>query len=225
MIRDKGRNSWSAFKIMGEYVDTVDKMEELKENKLPSVTVFGSARLNENTDEYKLCYGIVNKFTSLGYNVITGGGPGIMEAANKASKEHILRTTESHLIPSNCITKPKSVGIGIELPFESGNNEYIDKGFSVELKYFFIRKVMLMNYSDLYLVFKGGFGTLDELFEVLTLMQTGKIDKKPIYLVGSEYWGGLIDWIKNEMLLNSNTISEKDLDLIKIINTFDDINL
>jgi uncharacterized protein (TIGR00730 family) len=213
MSNIKGKNAWTALSIVGEYVDTVDKMEDLKATGSPSVTIFGSARLKDNDPDYINCVSISSKLTQLGFNVITGGGPGIMEAANKGS----------------FITKgpvpTKSVGIGIELPFEAGNNEFINSNYDVTLKYFFIRKVMLMNYSSMYLAFKGGLGTLDEVFEVITLMQTGKIDKRPVYLFGSTFWNPLIKWIKEEMLVNSGTINEKDLELLKVIDTFDEIVL
>ncbi len=213
MNNTKGKNAWTALSIIGEYVDTKDIMEDFKQKSIsPTVTVFGSARLKEDTEDYKLCEFFTSRLGEMGYSVITGGGPGIMEAANKGVYEASLK-----------FDKVKSIGIGIELPFEGGNNDYVSHGYDMTLKYFFIRKLMLMDYSSMFLVFKGGLGTLDELFEVMTLMQTGKIKKRPIYLVGSEYWGGLVSWIKEQMLFKNNTISEGDLDLFKVIDEFDEL--
>jgi uncharacterized protein (TIGR00730 family) len=209
----KGKNAWTALSIVGEYVDTVDKMEDIKVTGVPSVSIFGSARLKDGTPEYENCLHISAGLARLGYNIITGGGPGIMEAGNKGA----------YLCQDEGVTKTKSIGIGIELPFEAGNNDYININYDVSLKYFFIRKVMLTNYSDMYLAFTGGLGTLDEVFEVVTLMQTGKIEKRPVYLVGSSFWNPLLKWITDEMLHNSKTISEGDLDLITVIDSLEDL--
>ena len=214
MEYSKGKNAWTALSIMGEYVDSKDILEGFKEKHGKNVvTVFGSARLDEESEDYKLCEEFTKKLSELGNSVITGGGPGIMEAANKGVYQNLGN------LPS---PKVKSVGIGVDLPFEGGNNDYISHGYNMSLKYFFVRKIMLIDYSKEFFAFKGGMGTLDELFETVTLMQTGKITKRPIYLVGSEFWGGLVDWIKEQMLSKNKTISEKDLDLFKIIDTFDE---
>ena len=210
----KGKNAWKALSIMGEYVDTTDVLEGFKSiSTSPIVTIFGSSRLKEDSEDYQLCEGFAKKLSENGYSVITGGGPGIMEAANKGAYENL---------DDLATQKVKSIGIGIELPFEGGNNNYLSHGYDISLKYFFIRKLMLMDYSSAFFAFKGGIGTLDELFEVMTLMQTGKIKKRPIYLVGTDFWNPLIRWIKDEMLFNSKTISEGDLDLITLIDTFDE---
>jgi len=215
MEYSKGKNAWKALSIMGEYVDTKDILEDFKKLEYAkAITVFGSARLKKDSKDYKLCEEFTKKLSIKGYSIITGGGPGIMEAANKGSYEGASL---------NIYPNIKSIGIGIELPFESGNNDFISHGYSMSLKYFFIRKTMLINYSDAFLVFKGGLGTLDELFEAWTLMQTGKIKKRPIYLVNSEYWSGLIDWIKTTMIEQSKTVSKKDLNLIHVIDNFDEI--
>jgi hypothetical protein len=217
MEYSKGKNAWKALSIMGEYVDTKDILEDFKKlEDSKAITVFGSARLKKDSKDYQLCEEFTNKLSQKGYSIITGGGPGIMEAANKGSYD---------FIKSSHHTDVKSIGIGIELPFESGNNKYISHGYSMSLKYFFIRKTMLINYSDAFVVFKGGLGTLDELFEAWTLMQTGKIKKRPIYLVNSQYWSGLIDWIKTTMIEQSKTVSEKDLNLIHVIDNYKDIDL
>ena len=213
MEYSKGKNAWKALSIMGEYVDTKDILEGFKSLEYSkAVTVFGSARLDPESEDYKLCEDFTRKLSHQGYSIITGGGPGIMEAANKGVYEAI-----------NINPNIKSIGIGIELPFESGNNKYISHGYSMSLKYFFIRKTMLINYSDAFVVFKGGLGTLDELFEAWTLMQTGKIRKRPIYLVNSKYWSGLVDWIKETMIKDSKTVSPGDLDLLHVIDDFNEI--
>lgn len=195
------RDSWMVFKIMSEFVDGYEKLTKLG----PCVSIFGSARLKENSKYYKMATDIAEKITHLGFGVITGGGPGIMEAGNKGAKQG----------------GGKSIGLNIELPFEQHFNPYIDKDFSINFNYFFIRKVMFMKYSQGYVVMPGGFGTLDELSEALTLIQTGKISRFPIILVGSEYWSGLLDWFKNS-LLEQGMISEKDLHLFRVVDTADE---
>ncbi len=215
MEYSKGKNAWKALSIMGEYVDSKDMLEDFRSLEYSkAVTVFGSARLDPESKDYKLCEDFTKKLSLEGWSVITGGGPGIMEAANKGAYEG----TSLNINPNI-----KSIGIGIELPFESGNNKYISHGYSMSLKYFFIRKIMLIDYSDAFIVFKGGLGTLDELFEAWTLMQTGKIRKRPIYLVNSEYWSGLVDWIKETMIKDSKTVSPGDLDLLRVIDDFNEI--
>lgn len=194
----KTNDSWAIFKIMGEFVMGFEKMSEIG----PCVSIFGSARTKEHMDYYKLTVKITKSISEAGYGVITGGGPGIMEAGNRGA--HLAGGT--------------SVGLNIDLPFEQHNNPYIDSDKSLDFDYFFVRKVMFVKYSQGFVVMPGGFGTLDELFEAITLIQTNKIEKFPIILVGSKFWGGLIDWVKNTMLEAAN-ISAKDLDLIKVVDT------
>jgi len=197
----KSSDSWNIFKVMAEFVDGYDTLGKIG----PCVSVFGSARTKPGTKYYEMAVDIGQKLAAAGLGVITGGGPGIMEAGNKgASKE-----------------KGASVGLNIELPFEQNNNPYIDSDKSIDFHFFFVRKVMFMKYAQGFIVLPGGFGTLDELFEALTLVQTKKSAEFPIILVGSEFWGGMIDWIKNTMLEAGN-ISAKDLDLFKLVDTADE---
>jgi hypothetical protein len=186
------------FKIMSEFVNGYDKLTKIG----PCVTVFGSARTKESNKYYKLAEEIALRATKLGLGVITGGGPGVMEAANKGAKSG----------------GGKSVGLNIELEFEQHPNPYIDNDKMVTFDYFFVRKVMLMKYSQGFIVLPGGFGTLDELFEAITLTQTKKVTPYPIVLVGVDYWGGLVDWIKAKMLEEGN-IAESDLDLFHLVDT------
>jgi len=197
----KSSDSWRIFKIMSEFVNGYDKLTKIG----PCVTVFGSARTKETSPYYKLAEEIAFKATQLGLGVITGGGPGIMEAANKGAKQG----------------GGKSVGLNIDLEFEQHPNIYIDNDKVVTFDYFFVRKVMLMKYSQGFIILPGGFGTFDELFEAITLIQTKKVAKYPIVLVGKAYWGGLIEWIKNAVLLEGN-ISATDMDLIKLVDSSDE---
>ena len=194
----KTNDSWALFKIMGEFVNGFERMSQIG----PCVSVFGSARTKENEKYYKLATSIAKSIAEAGYGVITGGGPGIMEAGNKGA--HLAGGT--------------SVGLNIDLPFEQHDNPYIDGDKSLDFDYFFVRKVMFVKYSQGFVVMPGGFGTLDELFEAITLIQTNKIEKFPIILAGTEFWKGLIEWIKNTMLV-AGTISAKDLDLIHLVDT------
>ena len=194
----KTNDSWAIFKIMGEFVNGYEKLSKIG----PCVSIFGSARTKPDHPYYKLAEEVASKIVENGYGVITGGGPGIMEAGNKGA--HIARGT--------------SVGLNIELPFEQHDNPYIDNDKSLDFDYFFVRKVMFVKYSQGFVVMPGGFGTLDELFEAMTLIQTHKIETFPIVLVGSEFWGGLVDWIK-DTLLTAGNISPKDLDLIHVVDT------
>ena len=168
----------------------------------PCVSVFGSARTKPSNKYYKLAEEIGSKLTRNGYGVITGGGPGIMEAANKGAKK----------------AKGKSVGLNIVLPFEQEANDFIDPDKVINFNYFFVRKVMFMKYSQGFIVLPGGFGTMDELFEAMTLIQTKKIGKFPIVLVGKDYWSGMVTWIK-ATLLKENNINSEDLDLFTIVDT------
>ncbi|UCD60123.1 MAG: TIGR00730 family Rossman fold protein [Flavobacteriaceae bacterium] len=198
----KTNDSWAIFKIMGEFVNGFEKMSAIG----PCVTIFGSARTKEDANYYRLTVNVARKVSEAGYGIITGGGPGIMEAGNKGA--HLAGGT--------------SVGLNIELPFEQNDNPYIDDDKSLDFDYFFVRKVMFVKYSQAFVVLPGGFGTLDELFEALTLIQTNKIGKFPIILVGESFWKGLIDWIKGTML-NAGNISETDLDLIRIADTEEEV--
>ena len=199
----KTNDSWAIFKIMGEFVNGFEKMSKIG----PCVSIFGSARTPKENPYYKLSSDIASAIVEAGYGVITGGGPGIMEAGNKGA--HLAGGT--------------SVGLNIELPFEQHNNPYIDPDKSLDFDYFFVRKVMFVKYSQGIVVMPGGFGTLDELFEAITLIQTHKIEKFPVILVGSSFWIGLLDWIKATLLERFKTISAKDLELIHVVDTTDEV--
>ena len=208
-IRSKGWNniktndSWTLFKIMGEFVNGFEKLSLIG----PCVSIFGSARTKEDDPNYKLAVSIAEKIAENGYGVITGGGPGIMEAGNRGA--HNIGGT--------------SVGLNIKLPFEQHDNPYIDSDKSIDFDYFFVRKVMFVKYSQGFVVMPGGFGTLDELFESITLIQTHKIQKFPIILVGKEFWGGLMEWIKTTLRDKYKTISPEDIDLIQLVDTEDEV--
>ncbi|MDY3316263.1 TIGR00730 family Rossman fold protein [Riemerella anatipestifer] len=192
------KDSWMVFKVMAELVNGYESMVKLG----PCVSIFGSARLKENDPYYQMTVDIAKKITELGFGVITGGGPGIMEAGNKGAFE----------------TNGKSIGLNIELPFEQHFNPYISKDYNITFDYFFVRKVMFVKYSQGFIVMPGGFGTLDELSEALTLIQTHKIGRFPIVLVGSKFWSGLLDWFKNTLLENK-LISPEDLNLFRVVDT------
>ena len=196
-------DSWAIFKIMSEFVNGYETMSRIG----PCVSIFGSARTKPDNKYYLLAEKIAYKISKAGYGVITGGGPGIMEAGNKGAHNG----------------EGTSVGLNIELPFEQHYNPYIDKDKNLNFDYFFVRKVMFVKYSQGFIVMPGGFGTLDELFEAVTLIQTKKIGKFPIILVGSAYWSGLIDWIKNVMIDKENNASLEDMNLIKIVDTEDEV--
>ena len=198
----KTNDSWAIFKIMGEFVNGFEKMSAIG----PCVSIFGSARVRPGNQYYDLAIKISQKIAEAGYGIITGGGPGIMEAGNKGAN----------------LAGGTSVGLNIELPFEQHDNPFIDDDKSLDFDYFFVRKVMFVKYSQGFVVMPGGFGTLDELFEAITLIQTHKIHTFPIILVGTDFWSGLIDWIKNTMLEAGN-ISPKDLDLIKLVDTEEEV--
>ena len=198
----KTNDSWAIFKIMGEFVNGFEKMSAIG----PCVSVFGSARTQPGEKYYDLAVNVAKSIANAGYGVITGGGPGIMEAGNKGAN----------------LAGGTSVGLNIDLPFEQHDNPFIDPDKSLDFDYFFVRKVMFVKYSQGFVVMPGGFGTLDELFEAMTLIQANKIHTFPLILVGSEFWGGLIDWIKNTMLEAGN-ISPKDLDLIQLVDTEEEV--
>ncbi len=194
----KTHDTWQIFKIMAEFVDGFEKLGKIG----PCVSIFGSARLLPDHPYYKLTEDIAYKLTKEGYGIITGGGPGAMEAANKGAKT----------------AGGKSVGLNIELPFEQSSNPYIDSDKLITFDYFFVRKLMFTKYAQGFVVVPGGFGTLDELFEALTLIQTKKIGKFPIVLVGRKYWEGIIEWIKSTML-TEKMINAEDLFLFYLADT------
>jgi uncharacterized protein (TIGR00730 family) len=198
----KTSDSWKIFKIMSEFVEGFEKLARIG----PCVSIFGSARTEPGTKYYKLAEEIAFQLTQLGYGVITGGGPGIMEAGNLGAKRG----------------KGRSVGINIDLPFEQEPNLFIDSDKLITFDHFFVRKVMFMKYAQGFIVLPGGFGTFDELFEALTLIQTEKIGKFPIILVGKDYWAGLVHWIKNTMLQDEKNISNEDMDLFEVADTAED---
>ncbi len=198
----KAGNSWQIFKIMSEFVEGFEKMTKIG----PCVSIFGSARTKPDNPYYKLAEDIATRMTLEGYGVITGGGPGIMEAANKGAKTG----------------KGKSVGLNIRLPFEQSSNIYVDLDKNINFDYFFIRKTIFLKYSQGFIAMPGGFGTLDELFEALTLVQTSKIANFPVVLVGSAYWSGLVDWIRQTMLLKEHNVNESDLALFHVVDTADE---
>lgn len=198
----KTNDSWAIFKIMAEFVEGFERLSKIG----PCVTIFGSARTKEDHEYYKLAENIAYRLTTNGYGIVTGGGPGIMEAGNRGAQRG----------------KGASVGLNIELPMEQHFNPYIDTDKNLDFDYFFVRKVMFVKYSQGFVVMPGGFGTMDELFEAITLIQTKKIGKFPIILVGTKYWSGLMEWIKNT-LVNEATISLDDLNLISIVDTEDEV--
>ena len=195
----KTANSWVIFKVMAEFVEGFEKMAKIG----PCVSIFGSARTKPDNKYYKIAQEVAAKVVRHGYGVITGGGPGIMEAGNKGAFEQ----------------GGKSVGLNIELPFEQNHNLYIDRDKSIDFDYFFVRKVMFVKYSQGFIVLPGGFGTMDELFEALTLIQTDKIGRFPIALVGKEYWSGLVHWLEETMLGKEQNINKEDLNLFTIVDT------
>jgi uncharacterized protein (TIGR00730 family) len=198
----KVSDSWQIFKVMAEFVDGFEKMGKIG----PCVSIFGSARTKPEHKYYKLAEEIAFKLTKEGYGIITGGGPGIMEAANKGAQAG----------------GGKSVGLNIALPFEQFSNIYIDPDKLITFDYFFVRKVMFVKYAQGFIVLPGGFGTLDELFEALTLIQTNKIGRFPIVLVGKGHWAGIITWIKDVLLEEANNVSLEDLDLVAVVDTADE---
>ena len=193
--------TWSVFKIMSEFVEGFEKLS----NVGPCISIFGSARTDESNPYYKDAETLAEKLTQKGYGIITGGGPGIMEAANKGAKKG----------------GGASVGLNIDLPFEQEPNKYIDYEKSIDFNYFFVRKVMFVKYAQAFVIMPGGVGTLDELFETITLIQTEKIQKIPIILYGSQYWKGLLHWMKDIVLEQEKCISQSDFDNFLLM---DDIN-
>jgi uncharacterized protein (TIGR00730 family) len=199
----KAENSWTMFKVISEFVGGFEILNKIG----PCVSIFGSARTQSSDKNYKLAVDIARRLTEEGFGVITGGGPGIMEAGNKGAS----------------LYGGVSVGLNINLPFEQNNNQYIDPDKNLQHRYFFIRKVMFVKYAQAFVALPGGFGTMDELFEVLTLIQTKKISPIPVILVGSEFWTGLKDWIRNVMFERHGNINEVDLDLMPIVDDEEDV--
>lgn len=194
----KANDSWALFKIMSEFVEGYETMAKIG----PCISVFGSARTQEDHPHYQMAVEVAEKIVEAGYGVITGGGPGLMEAANRGAKNAL----------------GVSVGLNIDLPFEQFPNPYIDNDKLINFQYFFVRKVIFVKYAQGFIVMPGGFGTLDELFEAITLIQTNKITRFPIVLVGKSFWGGLMDWIK-DTLLREAYISDEDLFLFDLVDT------
>lgn len=188
-------DSWRVFRIISEFVDGFETMTKLG----PSVSIFGSARLQPDSPYYQMTVDVAGHIASKGFAIITGGGPGLMEAANKGAQE----------------AHGASCGLAIDLPFESKTNPYIDEKYRLNFRYFFIRKVMFIRYAQGYVFLPGGVGTLDELFEALTLIQTKKIKAFPIYLMGKDFWAGLLDWIK-KMMLGMGCISAEDFEMFQV---------
>ena len=198
----KTNDSWALFKIMSEFVEGYEKLSAIG----PCISIFGSARTPEHHPTYKLTVNIAEAISKSGYGIISGGGPGIMEAANKGAQKG----------------GGASVGLNINLPFEQYSNPYIDQDKLIDFHYFFVRKVMFVKYAQGFIVMPGGVGTLDELFEAFTLIQTSKVAKFPIILVGTSYWSGLVDWLKNTLLIEKN-ISPEDIDLIEIVDSAEEV--
>jgi uncharacterized protein (TIGR00730 family) len=194
-----GKDSWVVFKVMAEFVEGFEKMSAIG----PCVSIFGSARSKEGSTYYKIAEEVAERLTEVGFGIITGGGPGIMEAGNKGASN----------------AGGASVGLNIQLPFEQNSNPFIDDDKGIFFNYFFVRKVMFVKYAQGFVVLPGGFGTMDELFEALTLIQTFKIDRFPVVLVGIDYWKGLIDWLKNTVHEQEGNVSPEDLFLFEVVDT------
>lgn len=199
----KAQSSWRMFKIMAEFVNGFETMDKIG----PSVSIYGSARTNSSNPYYQLGEVIAKHLAHEGYGVITGGGHGVMEAANKGAQE----------------AGGASIGLNIELPFEQSSNKYIDNDKLITHNYFFVRKVMFVKYAQAFIFLPGGFGTMDELFECLTLVQTKKIERVPIILAGKKYWEGLLDWVKNVMMEQEKNISAHDFNLIFVSDSPEEI--
>jgi len=197
----QAESSWRIFRIMSEFVDAFEKMDQIG----PCISIYGSARTKPDNEYYKQGSDLAARLVEEGYGIITGGGPGIMEAANKGAQE----------------ANGSSVGLNIVLPFEQYANPYVDRDKLINFRYFFVRKVMFVKYAQAFILLPGGFGTLDELFESITLIQTKKIEKVPVILVGVEFWTGLLDWIEEVMLARHSTISADDMKLFTVTDDMD----
>ncbi len=202
--RLKGENSWTMFKVISEFVDGFERLNEIG----PCISIFGSARTKPADPLYQKTVKIAQRLSEEGFGIITGGGPGVMEAGNKGA---------------SLVEGGISVGLNINLPFEQNNNIYIDRDKILNHHYFFVRKVMFVKYAQAFVIMPGGFGTLDEFFEVLTLVQTKKITKVPMILVGREFWSGLEAWIKKVLLEENSNISPGDLDLFHIVDEIEEV--
>ena len=200
---EKSHDSWSVFKIMGELVEGYEKLSQLG----PCVSIFGSARTKPDNKFYKETVEISESIVKLGLGVITGGGPGIMEAANKGAQK----------------AGGVSVGLNIDLPHEQMPNPFIDSDKVIDFDYFFVRKVMFVRYAQAFVVMPGGFGTLDEFFEAITLIQTHKIERFPVILYGSEFWSGCIEWIKNIVCKKFNNVSDEEMFLFEVVDSKNEI--
>ena len=200
---EKSHDSWSVFKIMGELVEGYEKLSQLG----PCVSIFGSARTKPDNKFYKETVEISESIVKLGLGVITGGGPGIMEAANKGAQK----------------AGGVSVGLNIDLPHEQMPNTFIDSDKVIDFDYFFVRKVMFVRYAQAFVVMPGGFGTLDEFFEAITLIQTHKIERFPVILYGSEFWSGCIEWIKNIVCKKFNNVSDDEMFLFEVVDSKNEI--
>lgn len=199
----KGENAWTMFKVIAEFVDGFEVLNNIG----PCISIFGSARTKPDSPYYKKAVDIARRLTEEGFGIITGGGPGIMEAGNKGAK----------------VYGGVSVGLNIDLPFEQHHNPYIDDDKNLNHRFFFVRKVMFVKYAQAFVVLPGGFGTMDELFEVLTLIQTRKISAVPVILVGVDYWSGLRDWIKNTMLEKYHNASPGDMNLFHLTDDIEEV--
>ena len=202
-FKKRSHDSWSVFKVMGELVEGYERLSEIG----PCISIFGSARTKPDNYYYKETIKISELIVSKGLGVITGGGPGIMEAANKGAQN----------------AGGVSVGLNIELPFEQSHNEFIDSDKIIDFDYFFVRKVMFVRYAQAFVVMPGGFGTLDELFEAITLIQTNKIEKFPVILYGSDFWSGCIDWIREIVCKKFNNINPDEMLLFELVDSKEQI--
>lgn len=199
----RAHSSWQIFKIMAEFVQGFETLAKIG----PCISIFGSARTQPGHKYYELAVEIAKKLAESGFGIISGGGPGIMEAANKGAS----------------LGHGRSVGLNIALPFEQTSNPFIDRSLSINFDYFFVRKVMFTKYSQGFIMMPGGWGTMDEFFEVATLIQTRKFTQTPMVCVGSAYWNGLFSWMKEVMEIQESNISPGDLDMIKIFDTADEV--
>ncbi len=199
----KGENAWTMFKVMAEFVDGFESLNRIG----PCVSIFGSARTRPGDPYYELAVQVAARLTEEGYGIITGGGPGIMEAGNKGAFQQ----------------GGVSVGLNIDLPFEQNHNPFIDPDKNLNHRYFFVRKVMFVKYAQAFVVLPGGFGTMDELFEVVTLIQTKKISRVPVILVGTKFWAGLMDWMREAMGVQNHNIHIDDLDLFHVTDSPDEV--
>jgi uncharacterized protein (TIGR00730 family) len=197
----RAKESWRVFRIMAEFVDALERLQDVG----PAVSIFGSARMKPSHRYYKMARQLAAKLSKDGFSIITGGGPGIMEAANRGAKD----------------AGGNSIGLNIRLPMEQAPNPF--QNIAIDFNYFFVRKFMFVKYASSFVIFPGGFGTMDELFEALTLIQTDKIADFSVVLVGSKYWKGLLDWVRDTMI-PEGTVSPKDLDLVYLTDDLDEVS-